>query len=176
MNVRQKENVFSKKFKFEERKTGFRSETLGGITTFLTCVYIVAVNPNILAAAGMDKTAVFWATALICAFGCIFMGIYANFPLAVAPAMGLNAYFAYYVVGVLGLSWQNALGCVLISGIIFTILSLLKMQQKIVNGVSDCIKKSIGAGIGFFIAFVGLSQGGIIKASPDTLNSDWRFK
>lgn len=169
MNVGKSENFFEKKFKFKERNTGFRIETLGGLTTFLTCVYIIAVNPNILAAAGMDKTAVFWATTLVCAIGCIFMGIYANFPLAVAPAMGLNAYFAYYVVGILGLSWQNALGCVLISGIVFTILSLLKMQQHIVNGVPDCIKHSIGAGIGFFIAFVGLSQSGIIQASPETL-------
>ncbi|MEG2338135.1 MAG: NCS2 family permease [Clostridium sp.] len=156
-------------FKLKKNGTNVKTEVLAGITTFLTCVYIVAVNPTILGTTGMDPKAVFWATALAAAIGCILMGVLANFPFALAPAMGLNAYFAFYVVGVLGLTWQNALGCVLISGICFIILSLLKVQQKIVDEMPHCIKHSVGAGIGFFIAFTGLSQAGIIVSSEDTL-------
>lgn len=162
-------SFLEKKFKLKENKTNVKTEILAGFTTFLTCVYIVAVNPAILSAAGMDVKAVFWATAISAGFASILMGLLTNFPFALAPAMGLNAYFAFYVVGVLGLSWQNALACVLISGVTFTILSFLKVQQKIVDAIPECIKNSIGPGIGFFIAFTGLSQAGIIISSPDTL-------
>lgn len=162
-------NFLEKRFKLKENKTNVRTEILAGVTTFLTCVYIVAVNPAILSAAGMDVKAVFWATAISAGFASILMGLLTNFPFALAPAMGLNAYFAFYVVGVLGLSWQNALACVAISGITFTILSFLKVQQKIVDAIPECIKNAIGPGIGFFIAFTGLSQAGVIVSSPDTL-------
>lgn len=169
-NIACKEKSFLERiFKLSENGTNVKTEILAGITTFLTCVYIVAVNPAILSNAGMDTKAVFWATALAAGLGSIFMGLYANFPFALAPAMGLNAYFAFYVVGVLKLSWQNALGCVLISGIAFIILSLFKIQERIVNEMPLCIKNSVGAGIGFFIAFIGLSQAGIIVANKDTL-------
>lgn len=161
--------LLERMFKLTEKGTNVRTEILAGITTFLTCVYIVAVNPAILANAGMDTKAVFWATALAAGLGSIFMGLYANFPFALAPAMGLNAYFAFYVVGVLNLSWQNALGCVLISGIAFIILSLFKIQERIVNEMPHCIKNSVGAGIGFFIAFIGLAQAGIVVSNKDTL-------
>lgn len=156
-------------FHLSERGTNARTEMVAGLTTFLTCVYIVAVNPAILSAAGMDTKAVFWATALASAIACIWIGFWANLPFALAPAMGLNAYFAYYVVNTLGLTWQNALACVFISGVTFMLLSILKVQQKIVDAMPECIKLSVGAGIGFFIAFTGLHQAGIITSSKDTL-------
>ncbi len=156
-------------FHMTERGTNVRTEILAGLTTFLTCVYIVAVNPGILSAAGMDTKAVFWATAVSSAVACIWIGVWANLPFALAPAMGLNAYFAYYVCNTLGLPWQNALACVAISGITFMLLSVFRVQQKIVDAMPECIKLSVGAGIGFFIAFTGLMQAGIISASPDTL-------
>ena len=156
-------------FHLTDRGTDLRTEILAGITTFLTCVYIVAVNPGILSATGMDTKALFWATALASAIACIWIGVWANLPFALAPAMGLNAYFTYYVCNTLGLPWQNALACVAISGVTFMLLSIIKVQQKIVDAMPDCIKHSVGAGIGFFIAFTGLKQAGIIAASPDTL-------
>ena len=156
-------------FHLKERGTNVKTEIIAGLTTFLTCVYIVAVNPGILSSAGMDTKAVFWATALASAVACLWIGIWANLPFALAPAMGLNAYFAYYVCNTLGLSWQNALCCVAISGCTFMLLSIIKVQQKIVDAMPECIKMSVGAGIGFFIAFTGLMQAGIIQDSEDTL-------
>lgn len=156
-------------FHLKERGTNPRTEILAGITIFLTCVYIVAVNPAILGATGMDMKALFWATALASAIACIWVGLWANLPFALGPAMGLNAYFAYYVCNTLGLPWQNALACVAISGTTFMLLSIFKVQQKIVDAMPECIKHSIGAGIGFFIAFSGLTQAGIVVHSPDTL-------
>ena len=162
-------NKLNQFFHMKERGTNVKTEILAGLTTFLTCVYIVAVNPGILAAAGMDTKAVFWATALSAAIACIWIGVWANLPFALAPAMGLNAYFTFYVCNTLGLSWQNALACVAISGVLFMILSIFKVQQKIVDAMPECIKHSVGAGIGFFIAFTGFMQAGIIQESPDTL-------
>lgn len=162
-------NFLEKLFHLKERGSTPKTEVIAGLTTFLTCVYIVAVNPAILSAAGMDTKAVFWATALASAIACIWIGVWANLPFALAPAMGLNAYFAYYVVNTLGLSWQNALACVFISGVTFMLLSIFKVQQKIVDAMPDCIKLSVGAGIGFFIAFTGLQQAKIIQASESTL-------
>lgn len=161
--------ILESKFKLNENNTNIKTELLAGLTTFLTAVYIVAVNPVILSAAGMDARAVFWATAISAGFSSILMGLITNFPFALAPAMGLNAYFAFYVVGVLGLSWQNALAMVFVSGAMFTTLSLLKVQQKIVDAIPHSVKNSVGAGIGFFIAFIGLSGAGVIVASDDTL-------
>lgn len=161
--------ILERKFKLSENNTNVRTELLAGLTTFLTAVYIIAVNPVILSAAGMDTRAVFWATAISAGFSSILMGLLTNFPFALAPAMGLNAYFSYYVVGVLGLSWQNALACVFVSGALFTTLSFLKVQQKIVDSIPHSVKNSVGAGIGFFIAFIGLSGAGVIVSSEDTL-------
>ena len=141
-------------FRLKERGSNVKTEILAGITTFLTCVYIVAVNPGILSAAGMDTKAVFWATALSAVIACIWIGVWANLPFALAPAMGLNAYFAFYVCNTLGLPWQNALACVAISGVLFMFLSIFKVQQKIVDAMPDCIKHSVGAGIGFFCSGV----------------------
>lgn len=156
-------------FHMTERGTDIKTEILAGLTIFLTCVYIVAVNPGILSAAGMDTKAVFWATAMSSAIACIWIGLWANLPFALAPAMGLNAYFAYYVCNTLGLPWQNALACVAISGVTFMLLSIFKVQQKIVDAMPECIKLSVGAGIGFFIAFTGFMQAGIVSSSADTL-------
>ena len=168
-NVQTASPLLERVFHLSEKNTNTKTEILAGTTTFLTCVYIVAVNPAILSAAGMDPRAVFWATALSSAIACIWIGLWANFPFALAPAMGLNAYFAYYVVNTLGLSWQNALACVFISGTVFCLLSIFKVQQKIVDAMPACIKHSVGAGIGFFIAFTGFQQAGIVTSSPDTL-------
>lgn len=156
-------------FHLKERGTDPKTEILAGVTIFLTCVYIVAVNPAILSATGMDLRALFWATALGSAVACIWVGLWANLPFAMGPAMGLNAYFAYYVCNTLGLPWQNALACVAISGTTFMLLSIFRVQQRIVDAMPECIKHSIGAGIGFFIAFSGLTQAGIVVHSPDTL-------
>ncbi len=162
-------STLEKWFHLKERGSNVKTELLAGLTTFLTCVYIVAVNPAILANAGMDVKAVFWATALASAIACLWIGLWANLPFALAPAMGLNAYFAFYVCNTLGLSWQNALCCVAVSGFTFMLLSIIKVQQKIVDAMPECIKQSVGAGIGFFIAFTGLTQAGIITGSADTL-------
>lgn len=162
-------DFLEKRFKLKEKKTDVKTEIIAGITTFLTCVYIVAVNPSILSAAGMDIRAVFWATALASAIASIAMGLLTNFPFALAPGMGLNAYFAYYAVNTLGLSWQNALACVFVSGTVFVLLGFLKVQQKIVDAIPQTVKHAVGAGIGFFIAFTGFVQSGIIRANPDTL-------
>lgn len=156
-------------FRIRAHGSSVKVEVLAGITTFLTCVYIVAVNPAMLSQTGMEAKAVFWATALAAAVGSIAMGLFANLPFALAPAMGLNAYFTFYVVGALGLSWQNALACVLVSGLCFILFSLLKVQQRIVDNMPDCIKKSVGAGIGFFIAFAGLTQAKIVVPNPVTV-------
>lgn len=158
-----------KKFKITERKSDIKTEVLAGITIFATCAYILAVNPAILSAAGMDPKAVFWATVLSAGFATIGMGLFANFPFALAPAMGLNAYFAFYVVGAVGLSWQNALGCVMISGVVFVILSLFKIRSKIVNEMPAPLKHGIGAGIGLFIAFIGLSNAGVVVKNHATI-------
>lgn len=158
-----------KQFRLKQNGTNVKTELIAGITTFLTCVYIVAVNPAILSAAGMDARAVFWATAISAALSCIAMGIFTNFPFALAPAMGVNSYFAFYVCGTLGLTWQNALGCVLISGTAFVILSLLKVQGKIVDAIPECIKHAIGVAIGFFITFSGLQSAKIVVPNSDTL-------
>lgn len=156
-------------FKLKEKGTDVKTEILAGLTTFFTCVYIVAVNPAILSASGMDMRALFWATALSAAIGCIWLGLWGNLPFALAPSMGLNAYFSFYMVNSLGMSWQNALGVVFISGVSFVILALFNVQKIVVDAIPECIKQSLGAGIGFFITFTALFQSGIIAPSPDTI-------
>lgn len=155
-------------FKLTEHRTNVRTELLAGLTTFLTMAYILAVNPDILAAAGMPRDSVFVATCLAAALGSAVMGFYANYPIALAPGMGLNAYFAFVVVGTLGYSWQTALGAVFISGLLFIILSLLKVREWIVNAIPRSLKLAISAGIGLFLALIGLQNSGIIAADPVT--------
>jgi len=151
-----------KYFQFNELGTNYRREILGGLTTFLSMAYILAVNPGMLSEAGMDYNAVFVATALAAAVGSLFMGIIARYPIALAPGMGLNAFFAFSVVLGMEMPWQTALTGVLFSGIIFIILSLSGIREMIINAIPAQLKYVVGAGIGLFIAYVGLQGAGII--------------
>ena len=156
-------------FKLSENKTNVRTEVVAGITTFLTMAYIIFVNPDILKAAGMPFGAVFAATCVAAAIGCFLMAFLANYPIALAPGMGLNAYFAFGVVGGMGYTWQVALGCVFISGIIFLIISVLPIREWIVNAIPKSLKMAIAAGIGLFLALIALKNAGIVVGNPATL-------
>jgi adenine/guanine/hypoxanthine permease len=156
-------------FKLSENKTNVRTEIVAGITTFLTMAYIIFVNPAILAEAKMPFGAVFAATCVAAAIGCFLMAFLANYPIALAPGMGLNAYFAFGVVGNMGHSWQVALGCVFISGVIFFIISVLPIREWIVNAIPMSLKMAIAAGIGLFLALIALKNAGIVIAHPATL-------
>jgi AGZA family xanthine/uracil permease-like MFS transporter len=149
-------------FKLAENKTDVRTEVVAGITTFLTMAYIIFVNPLILGDAGMDKGAVFVATCLAAGLATAMMGLYANYPIALAPGMGLNAYFAYGVVNGMGVSWQVALGAVFISGLLFLVLTVTKVREWIINSIPRALKLSISAGIGLFLAIIALKNAGII--------------
>ena len=156
-------------FQLEAHGTTVRTELLAGLTTFLTMAYIIFVNPDILSAAGMPKDAVFVATCLAAALGSLVMGLYANYPIALAPGMGLNAYFAFAVVQGMGVSWQVALGAVFISGVLFILISLFRIREAIVNAIPRSLKFAISAGIGLFLAIIGLKNAGIITGHPATL-------
>ncbi|MDE1145717.1 MAG: NCS2 family permease [Azospirillaceae bacterium] len=156
-------------FGLERHGTSTRTEILAGVTTFLTMAYIIFVNPQVLGKAGMDPGAVFVATCLASALGCFIMGLYANYPIALAPGMGLNAYFAYSVVGGMGYPWQVALGAVFLSGVGFTILSLLPVREAIVNAIPSGLKHAISAGIGLFLGLIALQNAGIVAAHPATM-------
>lgn len=158
-----------KYFQFEELGTNYRREIIGGVTTFLAMAYILAVNPNILAAAGIDKGAVFVATALAAIVGSLIMGILAKYPIALAPGMGLNAFFAFTVVATYGIPWQTGLTGVFFSGIIFIILSLTGIRETIINAIPVQLKYAVSAGIGLFITFVGLKGAGIVVADEGTI-------
>jgi AGZA family xanthine/uracil permease-like MFS transporter len=156
-------------FKLSENKTNVRTEVVAGITTFLTMAYIIFVNPDILKAAGMPFGAVFAATCVAAAIGCFLMAFLANYPIALAPGMGLNAYFAFVVVGKMQFSWQVALGCVFLSGIIFFIISVLPIREWIVNAIPKSLKMAIAAGIGLFLALIALKNAGVVIGNPATL-------
>ena len=156
-------------FEFRELGTNWRTEILAGVTTFVTMAYIVFVNPSILAEAGMPLTAVVAATCISSAFGCLLMGIFARYPIALAPGMGLNAYFTYSVVKALGIPWQTALGAVFLSGVVFLVLTLAGIRRLIVAAIPQELYSAVAVGIGLFIAFVGLRNAGIVVASPSTL-------
>ena len=158
-----------KYFNFDEFGTNYKRETLGGITTFLAMAYIIFVNPSILADAGMDPEAVFVATALAAAIGTLIMGIYAKYPIALAPGMGLNAFFAYSVVLGMGIPWETALLGVFCSGLIFIVITLFGIREIIINAIPAAMKNAAAAGIGLFIAFVGLQGSGIVVADGATL-------
>lgn len=163
--------MISKFFKLEEKGTTFKTEILAGITTFLTMAYILIVNPLILSDAGMDMGSVFMATAIASAIATLVMAFVANLPIALAPGMGLNAFFAYTVVLGMGFSWQMALAAVFIEGLIFIVLSLFNVREKIINAIPMNIKKAISVGIGLFIAFIGLQNAGIVVDNGATLVS-----
>ena len=156
-------------FHLSELGTNTRTEVLAGVTTFVTMAYILFVNPNILKAAGMPMGATFAATAIAAAVATMIMGLYANYPIAMAPGMGLNAFFTYSVVIGMGLSWETALGAVFISGLVFFLLTVTKVREWIMEGVPEVLRLSIGVGIGLFIAFIGLQDAGIVIANKDTL-------
>ena len=160
--------MLQKLFGFVPSSMTVKREVIAGITTFLTMAYILAVNPSILSDAGMDKGAVFTATVISSVLATLVMAIYAKLPFALAPGMGLNAFFAYTVVLTMGYSWQFALTAVFIEGIIFILLTLTGLRQKIVDSMPLVLRRAISPGIGFFIAFIGLKNAGIVSASPAT--------
>lgn len=163
--------MLEKIFKLRENNTSVKTEIIGGVTTFMTMAYILAINPSMLADAGMDKTAVLLATAISAFIGTMVMALLANYPFALAPGMGLNAYFAYTVCGTMGYSWQVALTAVFLEGIIFIVLSLTNVREAIFNAIPFTLKKGVSAGIGLYIAFIGLQGAYLIVDNPSTLVS-----
>lgn len=155
-------------FQLSEHKTSVRTEVLAGTATFLTMAYIVFVNPSILAAAGMDHGAVFVATCLAAALSSLIMGLYANYPIALAPGMGLNAYFAFGLVQGMGMTWQTALGAVFLSGVLALILSVTPVREWVFNAIPNTLKMAISAGIGLFLGIIALKNAGVIAAHPAT--------
>lgn len=156
-------------FDLREQGTSVRTELLAGLTTYLTMAYIVVVNPSILAQAGIDHGAAFAATCIAAAIGSAAMGLLANLPLALAPGMGLNAYFTFAVVKGMGVPWQVALGAVFLSGVLFLIISLLRIREWLINAIPMSLKLGIGAGIGLFLGLIGLHEMGIVTGNPETL-------
>ncbi len=155
-------------FKLREHGTNVRTELIAGLTTFLTMAYIIFVNPQILATTGMDHNAVFVATCVAAALGSAIMGLYANWPIAMAPGMGLNAFFAFTVVGTMGFAWQQALGAVFISGCIFLILTVTGVRRWLVAGIPHSMRSAVAAGIGMFLGIIALKNAGIVVASEAT--------
>lgn len=158
-------------FSFDALHTTYRKESIAGVTTFLSMAYILFVNPMILSDTGMDEGAVFTATALAAALGTLIMGILAKYPIALAPGMGLNAFFSYTVVLGLGIDWQIALFGVFMSGIVFMAITLFGIREKVINAIPAQLKYAVGAGIGLFIAFIGLQNAGIVVADESTVVS-----
>lgn len=156
-------DTLEKIFKLKENNTNVKTEVLAGVTTFMTIAYILVVNPTILGQAGMDKGAVFTATAIASAIGCLVMGLLANYPIILAPSMGINAFFTYTVVLGMGYTWQFALCAMFIEGIIFILLTVTNVREKIIECMPDVLKHAITAGIGLFITFIGFVNAGIIK-------------
>ncbi len=161
--------ALDKLFELKKHGTSIRTEVIAGITTFLTMAYIIFVNPQILSAAGMDQGSVFVATCLAAAVGCLIMGFLANYPIALAPGMGLNAFFTFAVVIGMKHTWQVALGAVFLSGVLFVALSLFKVREWVINSIPKTLRMGIGAGIGLFLGLIALKNAGIIVDSPATL-------
>ena len=162
-------------FKLTENQTTVRQELLGGVTTFMTMAYIVVVNPQILAQAGMPPEGVVFATCVSAAVATLVMGLYANYPIALAPGMSLNAYFTYSVCIGMHIPWRTALGVVFFSGVLFVLLTVTRVREQIVDGIPDCLKHSTAAGIGLFIAFVGMRNAKLVVANPATFVSIGNF-
>ena len=165
-----------KLFHLKENKTDVRTEVIAGVTTFMTMAYILAVNPNILEASGMDRGAVFTATAMSAFIATCLMALLSNYPFVLAPGMGLNAYFAYTVVLGMGYSWQQALAAVFVEGLIFILLSLTNVREAIFNSIPMNLKHAVSVGIGLFIAFIGLQNAKIVVNNDSTLVSVFSFK
>ena len=158
-------------FAIEAHHTSLQKEVLAGVTTFITMAYIIFVNPQMMAQSGMDHGAIFVGTCLAAAFACLFMGLYANWPVGLAPGMGLNAFFTYTVVGEMGYSWEVALGAVFIAGILFFIMSITPLRRWMLDSIPLNLRIAMGAGVGLFIGFIGLKNGGIIVANGATFLS-----
>jgi|TARA_B110000444_G_scaffold119981_1_gene112762 AGZA family xanthine/uracil permease-like MFS transporter len=158
-------------FKLQANGTNVGTEVLAGCTTFITMVYIIFVNPQMMAASGMDQGASFVGTCIAAAIACFVMGLYANWPVGMAPGMGLNAFFTYTVVGEMGYSWQIALGAVFLAGIIFVVMSVTRLRRWMLDSISLNLRVAMGAGVGLFIGFIGLKSGGIIVANGATFLS-----
>ena len=161
--------MFESLFKLREHHTTARTEVVAGLTTFLTMAYIIFVNPQILGTTGMDQGAIFVSTCLAAAIGCFVMAFFANWPIGMAPGMGLNAFFAFTVVGALGYTWQQALGAVFVSGVIFIILTATGIRAWLIRGIPKSLRSSIVAGIGLFLAFIALQTSGIVVHNQATL-------
>jgi AGZA family xanthine/uracil permease-like MFS transporter len=161
--------MFENLFKLSDHGTTVRIEVMAGLTTFLTMAYIIIVNPDIMSAAGMDKGALFVATCVAAAVGCLIMGLWANYPIALAPGLGLNAFFAFGVVGGMGVPWQTALGVIFLSGVFFLIITILPIRAAIINSIPKSLKMSISAGIGLFIGVIAMEISGITVDHPVTL-------
>jgi Permeases len=162
-------SLFEKIFQLKEKKTTISTEVIAGCTTFLTMVYIIFVNPSILSATGMDKSAVFVLTCVVTALATILMGLFANLPIALAPAMGLNVFFAYGICGAMGYSWQVGMGAIFWGSLAFFALSLFKVRHWLIEHIPQCLRAGISAGIGLFIAFMGFQNMGIVVGSQATL-------
>jgi adenine/guanine/hypoxanthine permease len=162
-------------FRLRENQTSVRQELLGGLTTFMTMAYIIVVNPQILGQAGMPADGVLFATCISAAAATLVMGLYADYPIALAPGMSLNAYFTYSVCQGMHIPWQTALGVVFFSGVLFVVLTVTRVREQIVNGIPDCLKHSTAAGIGMFIAFVGMRNAKLVVANPATFVSIGNF-
>ena len=163
--------MLEKIFKLKNFNTDFKSEVLAGITTFVTMAYIIFVNPQMMAASGMEIEASFVGTCIAASIACIAMGIYANWPVGLAPGMGLNAFFTYTVVGEMGYTWEVALGAVLLAGILFFIMSITPLRQWMLESIPFNLRIAMGAGVGLFIGIIGLKSGGIITSNEATLLS-----
>jgi AGZA family xanthine/uracil permease-like MFS transporter len=163
--------MLEKLFHLKENSTDIKKELLAGFTTFITMAYIIFVNPQMMSNAGMELGAVFVGTCLAAALACIAMGFFANWPIGLAPGMGLNAFFTFTVVGEMGYPWEIALGAVFIAGILFMIMSITRMRQWMLESIPMNLRIAMGCGVGLFIGFIGLKSGGIIVANEATLLS-----
>ncbi len=170
------EQYLNKFFHLEAKKTSIKNEFLAGLTTFITMAYIIFVNPQIMSDAGMNQGAIFVGTCLAAAFACFVMGFFANWPVGLAPGMGLNAFFTYTVVGEMGYSWEIALGAVFIAGILFFIMSISKLRGWMISSIPFNLRIAMGAGVGLFIGLIGLKSGGIIVSNEATLIGLGDFK
>ena len=162
-------------FKLSEHNTDINTELLAGFTTFVTMAYIIFVNPQIMSLTGMDQGAIFVGTCLAAAMACFIMGFYSNWPVGLAPGMGLNAFFTFTVVGEMGYSWEVALGAVFIAGILFFIMSITKLRRWMLDSIPLSLRIAMGCGVGLFIGFIGLKSGGIVVSNDATFLSLGNF-
>ena len=163
--------MLEKIFKLESNNTSFSKEVLAGFTTFVTMAYIIFVNPQMMAVSGMDLGASFVGTCLAASLACIIMGLYSNWPVSLAPGMGLNAFFTYTVVGEMGYSWEIALGAVFLAGVLFFIMSVTRLRRWMLDSIPLNLRIAMGAGVGLFIGFIGLKNGGLIVSNNATFLS-----